>query len=372
MAAVAPARRASVQFAEDDSFAGESRVKVTPPGIPPKPPDVVHIGRARVELIWDAPLFTGGSAVTKYTVASREGGEGSFVQLHVTADAQCAATVPVPSSTWLEFTVSAINMAGTGPPSKVSMPVLTYARRGGGRRRRRDGSDGDGGRLGERGSEEGEEGGRQPARSQSSLSRSFSQRASSSASVDTILAAGLRAGTLAVASADDDADDEAWEEEEEEGGAVVGAVEEAEAAVLAAAAEGSEARAERRGSSNAATLAARYAEVHAALSSLEASRSAALGRRLTDDELIASASYRALARELTELRERRDEAEAAAEAQWRANRDWQDALMRLGFEPGARLQQLELEQAQWLMEQNRRHGGKQASKQEQLGSRRFV
>ena len=120
--------------AEDDA----SPTQASAPG-KMQAPEVIHIGRDRVELIWDPPLFIGGSAITAYSISAREGGEGMFRTVHVTPDAErCEATVrPVPSKTWLEFTVAAVNSAGMGPLSRPSMPLLTYARRRRARHRRR-------------------------------------------------------------------------------------------------------------------------------------------------------------------------------------------------------------------------------------------
>ncbi len=339
-------RRASVvTFAEADAAPSHASA----PG-KLKPPEIVHIGRDRVELIWDPPLFTGGSAITAYSIAAREGGEeGTFRTVHVTSDALCAATVrPVPSKTWLEFTVAAINGAGTGPSSRPSMPLLTYARRGTRRQRRGGGSSGDG--------DNGDGDARTPSHSD--------RRTASTASVDALLAAGARAGSVRVgtdAAADAGADEyeDDWRSEDESDDDADGAAETGDAPAAAAPATD-------------AALAVEYEQVKGQLAALEARMSAALGRRVADEELAGSASYRALARELARLREQRDACDRAAEATRAANREWQDTLMRLGFEPGARLQQLELEQAQWHMQQTRRHGGRGASKQEQLGSREYV
>ena len=252
-------------------------------------PEVIHIGRDRVELIWDPPLFIGGSAITAYSISAREGGEGMFRTVHVTPDAErCEATVrPVPSKTWLEFTVAAVNSAGMGPLSRPSMPLLTYARRRRARHRRR--------------------------------------RGGSTASVDILLAAAAREGFVNDAGARVDE----WCSDVESDNEAGSAAEPAEPAdMLAAGDEPTQA----------------YERVKAQLATLETRMSTSLGRRVLDEELAASASYRNLARELVHLRELRDAHVRAAEAARAKNREWMATLQRLGFEAGSRLQQLELEQ----------------------------
>ena len=76
--------------AEDDA----SPTQASAPG-KMQAPEVIHIGRDRVELIWDPPLFIGGSAITAYSISAREGGEeGMFRTVHVTPDAECCASYP--------------------------------------------------------------------------------------------------------------------------------------------------------------------------------------------------------------------------------------------------------------------------------------
>jgi len=279
--------------AEDDA----SPTQASAPG-KMQAPEVIHIGRDRVELIWDPPLFIGGSAITAYSISAREGGEeGMFRTVHVTPDAErCEATVrPVPSKTWLEFTVAAVNNAGMGPPSRPSMPLLTYARRRARHRRRRGGS---------------------------------------TASIDTLQAAAARTGSVRAGVAHkgfvndagaDDAREDDWCSDVDSDNEAGSAAEPGD--VLAAGDTPTQA----------------YERVKAQLAALEAQMSASLGRRVLDEELAASASYRNLARELVRLRELRDAHVRAAEAARAKNREWMATLQRLGFEAGSRLRQLELE-----------------------------
>jgi hypothetical protein len=304
-----------VAFAKHEAHVASA----TPPGMISGMPVVQHITSRYVELLWDPPLHNGGDAVASYCVAAREGGVGDFSAVMQTADAMCHARVPVPAGTWLEFTVAATNAVGTGPPSKPSMPVLTHRRRGQRRRRRKR--------------EGGLEGGHQHGAAQHAGRHKRRHRRRGSWDSD-----GEEALSVLSLSDSDDGNPGA-----SESGLARSAVDSQD--------DG-----------------ARYAAVRHQLARREASMSVALGRRAEDVELAASPTYRALSLEYAELRERRERAAVDAAE----NAEWQQLLLRLGFDISLHLEALEQRQEQWRLAAMRRHDGHMASVQEQLGSRAYV
>ena len=285
----------------------------TPPGKVPGYPDVSKVRSRSVELHWDPPLYTGGSPITGYSVSSRQGGEGDFVEVHTTPDAICLTKVTVPPDTWLEFTVSAINGTGTGPSSRPSMPVLSHPRRRKGRKR------------------EGERSGK------SSGAASRSRRRKDGGARSSSRHRQHDAGVTDSEGDDDDGDAD-WQAE-------LAADLEANAAPRAQVRGQVQAQVQavdKRTHSFAARASAsdvqRYEVLRAELQRLEDDMRATLGRQPENAELAASATYRSLAVEYAELRKMRDAAESVIEAEVAANREWQQTLQALGFDINARLE----------------------------------
>ena len=293
-----------VAFAADDTALGAA----SPPGLPLKL-EVLHVGRTAVDLIWDAPTFTGTDPITCYEIWSRAGGEGEFTHASTTADADCSWSVPVPSATWLEFRVVAVNAAGSSPPSQTSMPVLTYQRR-------------------------------RPKRVTQQPIDSFpigSCSNSRSAFRPTELARPNRRYRNISASLDNDGSST-----NEDGDA-----NQSSTAVMPSMIPGSfdvtkdAAAVGSGGMSQHGRLRARPGAIDAPIANK-------LGHPPTDEEV------------------------AWEDEMCEANSAWRQRLRELGFDPVARLEELKLEQARWLMEQTRRHGGRSVSRHEMLSSRRYV
>lgn len=92
---------------------------VTPRTVPGAPTGVAAVaGNAAADVTWSAPASNGGSAITGYTVTSNPDG------LTCTTTAALGCTViGLANGTPYTFTVTATNVAGTGPASSASTPV---------------------------------------------------------------------------------------------------------------------------------------------------------------------------------------------------------------------------------------------------------
>uniref|UniRef100_A0A7S2D925 Fibronectin type-III domain-containing protein n=1 Tax=Haptolina brevifila TaxID=156173 RepID=A0A7S2D925_9EUKA len=315
MAEAKPPRTQKVTFGD----VSPRPANATVPGKVPGFPDVRRVRSKSISLHWDPPMYTGGTALTSYIVASREGGDGGFVQMLQTPDAVGSATVPVPPDTWLEFTVRAVNAVGEGEESRPSMPVLSRARRER-KWRRRGGGDSRSRRRG---------GGELAGRQQQHMDD--------------------------IAESEEDEELNSWQSRRGESELDPPGATEVEVPP-------------RTGSFAHAANAKRYEELKGILSGLEQRMSSNLGRQVEDVELAASETYRSLAAEYVELRNERDAAaEKAAE-----NRQWQQELKQFGFHVGSQVEELELQIAQWQMHEMRRRGGVKATVQQQLGSEKFV
>ena len=310
------------------------------------------------------PVSIGSSPIFSYIVHAREGGDGDFKQTMQTSDAMCSARVTVKPDAWLEFCVSACSIAGEGPPSRPSMPVLTrkrirHSHKGGRRSKSGRGS-----------SKERDGGGKSDSEDHDGRRRRRGRRRHKS------VASG---DDSEGESSDGDASDASDAEERSGGGGGGGGGRGRGGGYASAAAGGSGPDSQPKDNAAAdltialgAGGAARFKELKASLASLEKAKHDALGHEPSDAELAASPRYRQMAVEYAALRERRDEHMARVAEKRAALRDWQEVLMNLGFDVRARLAELELLKSRWHMEFSGKHGGRTATLHEKLNSRKYV
>jgi uncharacterized repeat protein (TIGR01451 family) len=100
--------------------------EVTPQGlgVPSAPTSVTATaGNASASVAWTAPLNTGGSAVTSYTVSALSGGVPTGIGVSVPGNTTGANVTGLANGTTYTFVVAAANNIGLGPISAPSAPV---------------------------------------------------------------------------------------------------------------------------------------------------------------------------------------------------------------------------------------------------------
>ncbi|KAG1672466.1 Twitchin [Nymphon striatum] len=98
------------------------------PGSPGKP-EATDWNKDHVDLKWTPPAKDGGAPITGYLIEKKEKGSPRWEKAAEVPGDKCSGTAPyLDEGKEYEFRVSAINKAGVGEPSEVSLPVIAKPR----------------------------------------------------------------------------------------------------------------------------------------------------------------------------------------------------------------------------------------------------